>query len=100
MLELLPDEIPPVTTPEEQRIVNAYRTLFNGPDWQIVRADLIRKFGANKPAFIPNEQGALCPLRAAMKTGAYAVLVHIGTRLLQPAQLAANMNAEKLKVVK
>lgn len=84
---MLQEEIPPVTTAEEQRIVNSYRRLLQGKDWEIVRHDLIKKFAANKPDFT----GDFDPYKAAYKSGTYAVFLHISTRLLQTVQNDSNI---------
>lgn len=100
-IQLLPEEIPKVADSEEQRVVNAYHRLFDGKDkdFEIVWNDLVRKFQMNKPAFIP-ERGIMCEKMAAYRSGAYAVLAHVSSRLLQKVQGDANVEGGKLTIKK
>lgn len=85
----------------QQRIVNAYHRLFNGPDGKAVLEDLRKSFGTEQPAFIPQTRGRHCeydPLHAAIRDGQRQILLHIEARLKATAKGDANIESAPIKV--
>lgn len=69
-----------------QRIINAYHTVFAGPDGEVVLNDLTAAFGVNLPAFLstttrPGESITYDPIYAAIRDGQRSILLHIQAKL-------------------
>jgi hypothetical protein len=79
-----------------QRTVNAYKTIFAGPDGKTVLDDMISVFGFRAPSFIPTATGPNQPLSydshyAAVRSGQHSVYLHILAKLDAPATGDANI---------
>lgn len=79
-----------------QRVVNAYHTIFAGPDGNTVLQDLVACFGFKAPSFIPTatrpgEAIQYDPYYAAVRSGQHSVFLHIMAKLEAPALGDANV---------
>lgn len=81
-----------------QRTVNAYHTIFAGPDGEAVLQDLVVSFGLKAPSMLPTatrpgESLTFCPYYTAMRSGQHSVYLHIMAKL--EANVTGDANIEK-----
>ena len=72
-----------------QRTVNAYHTIFAGPDGETVLNDLVAVFGLKAPSMIstatrPGEPLTFDPQYTAYRSGQHSVYLHIMAKLEAP----------------
>jgi hypothetical protein len=63
-------------TNEKQLTQDAYK-FFGSPQGELILKDLVRLFGTDSPAFLQDQQGAYCPLKAAIRDGQRSVILHM-----------------------